>query len=425
MILKRDYFYKGINIGPISNKFFVGQFINNSSFINEIDSEGVDLAVEQYILRGSRNKNIIARIKEFAIDFVRWFYYLFFSTYETSDVYFFISNIKFVRFFDEIRLGLDKENKKYAYIFWDKKDIPADFPYKTIILQPSIPNLFEKINKPNHLLFNVVDRFLSTAKKITGSKILIPEGCLASMHIIGELGKSFNYETICIQWGFFGKSVTKAGWRDMPYDRFLVWGDFFKDQFEKYNSLRMIPAGHPNINIENKTSDKSYVLFTIQKELGDHILLKDLVCVLKQIFELAKNLPQVHFILRTHPDLPFEQLPLKPSDEIQNLEVHNYNDFTLEQSLAQAKICIGISSTTVIESIALGCYPIYVESNSLPLQIHDVFRLISTQKHVFKFSELQEFIENYNHVKFEKYLEILKSKMFNSNTLLKNILHRL
>jgi hypothetical protein len=67
--------------------------------------------------------------------------------------------------------------------------------------------------------------------------IIIPEGCIIDMHVWGLLAQKYNIKSICLQWGFFGQTATKAGWRDMPYHKFLVWGVFFEKQFRKYSTI--------------------------------------------------------------------------------------------------------------------------------------------------------------------------------------------
>jgi hypothetical protein len=419
--LKKKILYKGIDIGHISTKFFIGKNINNVSFINKIDSGNLVTLVDNEISSVEKITYLIA-LKNFFQSIIRFFYYSPKNTQISSNIYFFISNPKFIKFFENIRIDLDRKEIDYAYIFWDKRDIPIDFPFKKIILEPSISSFFVLKNKPNYLLYNSVDRFISTAKKIKGSKVLIPEGCLSSMHIIAELGRNFHFETICIQWGFFGKTTTKAGWRHMPYNKLLVWGDFFKYHFSKYNDLNIVAAGHPNLDISHDDINKRYILIAIQKELGDHITLEDVKYFLKNIFAIIEAFPDEVFIIRTHPDLPYDKLPLKPKSNIKNIVLHEYNQYTLNESFRESKICIGISSTTVIESVALNCYPVYVKANSLPLQIHEVFNDKSNLQHVFEFDKLAEFIHDFDYKNVKKNIIELKKELFTANSIIEEIL---
>jgi hypothetical protein len=421
-ITYRKYVYKGIDLAKVSSRFFAGEFINNKVLISKINENNIDELIDSKINNEARF-NLVATLKSLVSDFARYVYYSVKSQHQQAEIYFFISNPKFLKFFEGIRSELDRREISYAYIFWDNNEIPNSFPYKVIILSPKISKFFSKWNQPKYFLFTTVDRFVSTAKKISGSKVLIPEGCLASMHIIGELGHVHNYQTICLQWGFFGRSATKSGWRDMPYNKFLVWGDFFKSRFTDYNSLNIVTAGHPNLDLNQEVTNKSYILFAVQKELGDHISIKDVEFFLKSVYKIAELLPDKEIVLRTHPDLPFKNLPAKPSKKLENLKIHDFREFTLNQSFTGALMCIGISSTTIIESVAHNCYPIYVKANSLPLQIHEILDEVSELNHVFEFSQLSEFIENFN---YENYLDIikdLKNKFFSPNTIIEEILN--
>jgi hypothetical protein len=230
-------------------------------------------------------------------------------------------------------------------------------------------------------------------------------------------------ETICLQWGFFGRTATKAGWRNMPYDKFLVWGEFFKNSFQYYNKdLNIKFLGHPNLKLETTPSVKNYILIAVQKELGDHIKIRDIEYFLKKIYQIIENLPNQQFILRTHPDLKFNLLPIKPKDNLKNLSIHEFSEFPLDESFRNAKMCIGISSTTVIESVALNCYPIYVKSNSLHLQIHDSFKALSDEKHVFEFDDLEEFIREFKYDLLFDNIKGIREKLYASNRILEEVI---
>lgn len=421
--LKFDFSYKGIEIGNIIAKFYCSCFLDEKKFIESIEHDNIDILAnvkaQDFFINRIEPIYILSNMVK---DFLRYIKYIPIKNGFEYDYYFFISNPKFIKFFESISFDLDKKGKTFAYIFWDVKDAPKNFKSSIVLVKPSLPDITNKAYYYHHDFTNLVDRFINIAKNISGSTVIIPEGCLSSMHIVGNMGKVFKYKTICLQWGFFGRSTTKVGWRAMPYDKFLVWGDYFKMQFRKYNLLNIVSTYHPNLNLKAELKEKSYILFVVQKELGDHITFADVKSFLENAFRIIENMPKVKFVLRTHPDLPFDQLPVKPKDELNNLIIHDYSDYSLTESFSGAKMCIGISSTTVIESIALNCYPVYVMSNSLPLQIHDAFSEFSSMPHVLKFKVLENFIRSFDYSSVLQNLLNIKKELFSQNSVVNEII---
>ncbi len=414
----RSYIYRGVDIGSVSATFFAGKELNNADLISQLTQQNVSLIVDSK-LSSIRKLSFFYSLWVFTKDLLKWclsICSLNHNDYQ-CELYFFIANKKFIVFFKEIQNVLDEKNIKSGYIFWDNNEIPNGFTYPKIVLKQSLPILFHQLNKDNFLLFSHVDRLDRISRKISNSKVLIPEGCQPSMHIMGLLGKKYKFETICVQWGFFGKSAVKPGWRNMPYDKFLVWGDLFKQQFSRYNSLNIIVSGHPNLDIHKIGVTKNSVLICVQKELGEHITKNDVVNFLTHSFSLIKRLSNINFILRTHPDLPWKDLPVHPQISLPNLVVHDYDKYSLNESFINSQICIGISSTTVFESVGLGCYPVFLRANTLPLLVHSVLSEYSGMQHVFNFSEIEEFIVNFNYANVANQIFKLKQVLFSKNTL--------
>jgi hypothetical protein len=420
-----DLAYKNIEIGDVISKYSIAEDIEKRMFIESINENNVrDLISNRLKKHTQKNIDLIKCLKCIFTDILRFFFYLKEKNNYHADFYFFISNQKFIRFFNSLNADFRQRGFSTAFIFWDKSDIPAGFNEQIIVVKPAIPNFFSKLYYQHHQFTSQVDRFMTIGKKLRGKKLFIPEGCISSMHIAAKIGRKYHFETVCLQWGFFGKSATKVGWRDMPYTKFLVWGEFFKKAFQEYNpNLPIVISGHPNLRIENQyTQEKKYILVAVQKEMGDHITDKDVRFFLESIYQIIDDIPTRQFVIRTHPDLPFHRLPVKPKEGLKNLKIHDYQEFTLNESLSGAQVCIAISSATVIESLTSDCYPIYIKSNSLPMQLYDTIEENSETKHVFTFSELKSFlIQLEYHTLLPRIIEMKKS-FYSKNQVIENIL---
>lgn len=422
--------YKNILIGDLVAKYYAGKGINDQNFIDWITDENykalAQTRINEFKYKISFWSSFYENISYLYKDIVRWLRYLFVSNNYSHDVYFFISNSKFINFFFELDNKYKEKGISTAYIFWNNKDIPENFTGNIVRVKPALPDISNKSYWTHHDFSARIDRFIKIAKNIQNKKILIPEGCLRSMHVVGRMADYFNYEVECLQWGFFGRTVTKAGWRDMPYSNFLVWGSYFKESFEYYNPKLLIEvAGHPNINNKAINTEKGAVLFAIQNKLGSHITKSDLINFLNYFVEIAnENLTQ-QFILRTHPDLPFQKLiedyKLNPKNIGDNVTIHNYNEYSLEQSFLNASMCVTISSTVALEAVAMGCYPVYLQLNQLPLQIHDEIKRVSPNKHVMDEEELALFIQSFNSNDLISKVEPFRHKLFSKTDLFETI----
>ena len=95
-----------------------------------------------------------------------------------------------------------------------------------------------------------------------------------------------------------------------------------------------------------------------------------------------------------------------------NIIWHDYKNFSLNQSFDGAKYCISISSTVSLESIAYGCYPVYLKINNLPLQIHEILEKDSKFQHVFAAADFISGIRRLETTDLKNYLNEFKAKLY-------------
>ena len=148
--------------------------------------------------------------------------------------------------------------------------------------------------------------------------------------------------------------------------------------------------------------------------MGDHISEKNIFDFIDFAVNFAINNRKLTIIIRSHPDFPVPEKTITDHKESSNLLWHDYKINSVDESLKLASYCVTISSTLGIESVAYGCFPIYLKFNDLPLQLHEIFINSSNFKHVLYPEELEVYISELNENNFENYISQLNLTFFNA-----------
>jgi hypothetical protein len=409
--------YKGINVVPMAIKFYLNNIINSKTLIQQLEkvsSEKQMQRLTEYYFEGFF-KPKKQKLKLAVSDVSRYFYHKVSHKSEKSNAgYFvFITNKKFFSFIKPVKEALEQKGKKVEFLLWDKNDLDQNIKEKIHLPKTDFPLLGKKSYTQYHEFTSLIDRATGFLPLLKNKKLILIEGDLESHHILGLLGKKHQFETYCLQWGFFGKTATKPGWRDMPFDKLLVWGDFFADNFKTYNpKLSIVATGHPGLQ-ETITDQKGKViLFAVQKKFGEHITNQDVLDFIHFAAKFATQMTDYKIIVRSHPDFEIPENIKQEYQSVQNIIWHDYKNFSLNQSFDDAKYCVSISSTVSLESIAYGCYPLYLKINNLPLQIHRLLAENPQHQHVF---DSEGFVGGIQHLEIQNlkpYLVDFKNKLY-------------
>ncbi|WP_264522048.1 hypothetical protein [Flavobacterium sp. N1994] len=407
--------YKEIDVVPLEIQFYINTFINSKTFIHRIEEavseKELQLLVERYFegyfLAKKNSQKIVVIIK----DVFRYLNHQLFhkSKQSKADFFVLITNKKFFSYIKPIQDVLEQKGQKVAFLLWDKNDSNQN----THLPKTAFPAFWKKGYLEYHSFTSLIDRANGFLPLLKNKKGILIEGDLEAHHILGLLGKEHQFETYCLQWGFFGKTATKPGWRDMPYDKLLVWGDFFAENFKVYNpKLNIVSCGHPSLQ-KNVISDKgNVILFAVQKQFGEHITKQDVIDFIHFAVKTATQMPKYKIIVRSHPDFEIPESIKQVYQSIGNVIWHDYKNFSLSQSLNQAKYCVSISSTVSLESIAFGCYPVYLKINDLPLQIHQLLAQHSEYQHVFDAENFVSGIQHLEKQNLKDYLTDFEHKLY-------------
>ncbi len=230
-----------------------------------------------------------------------------------------------------------------------------------------------------------IDKVLGTWLAYQPKKALLVEGDTSILHVVGFVSKATGCKTNCLQWGSIGTSVPKTGWRNMPFDRFLAWGEFFRESVEEYNpDIEVRTVGHPNLNARNGNDQNDtgitvdsprIVLFAVQKIMKPFINEDDLDRFIHSAVETARQMPEFIIRIRSHPNHPIPDEIKKRHAHISNIEWHDYFSASLDESLKNTLACVTISSTLSLEAMNYGAVPVFLKVNDIKLYLHDIGHL--------------------------------------------------
>ena len=407
------YYYKNVYLSEIAIKFYLNQFINSTDFFNKISAISSDEEWKQFIKSYASNFEVktsfFNKISFIIFDCIRYFVYLFSSSikFSKADIYIFITNKKFINYTKTIRLNLENKGVKVGLLIWEPKDITPEI--QSISTKPKIdfPHFWTRKYFQFRPYAHLVDRVLGYKSCIDSKKVLLVEGCVLAEHIVGEVCKSLKVNSTVLQWGFFAKTVTQSGWRQMPFDKFIVWGDFYKNSFGEYNDLKIVSCGHPTLDYSSRFDNKTALLFAVQKVMGDHIVENDILKFIDFAISYARKFPNKKIIIRSHPDFKIPERNKEETHNQNNIIWHDYYNFSLKQSFEEAKFCISVSSTVSLESIAFGCYPVFLKTNELPLQVYEVFSSKGDFEHVFDYKSFEDGIAKLDEIDLKEYIKEL------------------
>lgn len=409
--------YKNVDVVPLAVQFYLNTIVNSKTLIQRMElvttEREMELLTERYFEGFFKSES--NEFKLFFQDLARYLYHQLTHKKQQSnaDFFIFITNKKFFSFSKPIKEALEQQGKKVEFLIWDKNDSDKNNKEKIHLPATDFPSFKSKHYFKYHGFTALVDRARGFLPLLKNKKLILIEGDLEAQHILGLLGKENDFQTYCLQWGFFGKTVAKPGWRNMPYDKLMVWGDFFKEHFKAYNpNLDIVSCGHPSLKENTITEKGKVILFAVQKEFGEHITKDDVLDFIRFSAKTAMQMPDYKIIVRSHPDFEIPENIRQEYQSVSNIIWHDYKNFSLNQSFDDAKYCVSISSTVSLESIAYGCFPIYLKINNLPLQIHQILEKNHQYQHVF---DAENFVSGINKLEaqdFRNYLSDFKSKLY-------------
>lgn len=192
------------------------------------------------------------------------------------------------------------------------------------------------------------------------SAIFTVEGDAPYHALLAEIGRKHKIPVYCFQWGIFYRNKLRTAFSGMRFTRFLIWGEIFEGQLKEFNpGLEYTRLGHVFFSDEKRVGEK--IIFLSQGQ-GEHIEREDCDSYMELAVSLASRFPN-RVTWRPHPSNPLQSAEL---EYLRNGKVHVLDSrLSLEDQLKDSVAAVGISSSSLIDALAVGVIPITFNTTCL------------------------------------------------------------
>jgi hypothetical protein len=188
--------------------------------------------------------------------------------------------------------------------------------------------------------------------------IVVPEGNAAIYELVNQSTKTIQIPTLCVQQGW--APVVHPGFRNMSYARMCVWGDEFAEMLAPYNSeQRFVVTGNHVIDCQpqGEVGKRHAVAFFLQN--GAYWLTETAEReMLQLIVWAAEAFPDREIRVREHPGTQLAAADSMRLAEVKNVRLMPPAEYSLKDVLAECRVALAISSTTILEALASGVVPL-------------------------------------------------------------------
>jgi hypothetical protein len=201
--------------------------------------------------------------------------------------------------------------------------------------------------------------------------VVVPEGNSPDDEIVNRVAHAQGRKTACVQQGW--SPIQHPGFRNMSYDRMLVWGDGFAELLAPTNPAQhFVAVGNHNLAEKSDAVTHVGVLFFLQgfsDWLGERSATEALLLLAEQV---AAAMPHMPVYMRPHPAVPVPSAVAARLARFPNIQIESPSQISLAQALAKVPFSVSIYSTTILESIAAGVVPLVFNTTALPRYWPDV-----------------------------------------------------
>lgn len=201
--------------------------------------------------------------------------------------------------------------------------------------------------------------------------LVVAEGNSARDAIVGMIGKSLGIPVVCIQHGW--SPFMHVGFKNMPYDKFCVWGERFRKVLETENASQLFATtGAHQLNDAQRSStirnSVGILLQNVPKKDGRFGLIDEQGWdrSLVMIREVIQKLPVIEFRIRPHPGSQQLDLNALGLDGFSNVKYLRPRQEAITEFFDAVDISISVYSTTLYESLHAGVWPIILDVVGLP-----------------------------------------------------------
>jgi len=234
------------------------------------------------------------------------------------------------------------------------------------------PNEFLKTKFPNlYYLYNSLELIITILNPTT--IIVIEGGNIIDYDILASLGAKLKIKTICLQHGW--PCIMHMGFRNMPFDYFLTWGDAFSSLFEKVNNKpTFISTGYPFKINDYKIHDKNAISFFFQ---APYFILS--IPVINQMIAFAAycaiTFPHLEILIREHPANQFFSKEIQSLNKYKNVVFTPSKSVLLDNVLSRSIVSVAVFSSILMESMVYDAIPFVFNPTSMPHYHPDLNKL--------------------------------------------------
>ncbi|MDH6603164.1 hypothetical protein OKW23_000292 [Bacilli bacterium PM5-9] len=211
---------------------------------------------------------------------------------------------------------------------------------------------------------------------------------------IYECAKFFGINTIefqyaAIETGHLGYSFNKS--KELKPDKMVIWSDFWKKELDRYNTFEYIEYPnkffYENLKIESNKEPDFDVAFLSQNAIG--------IDILKIAYNFAKNNPSIKVLYRWHPHENESIYSIfKECENLDNMFFVSLKEESIYDTIKNAKVLVGVYSTSVIEGYAVGKQVILLNLEGI-----EYMRFFTEQFDTPIVDDEVELLDAYNNVK--------------------------
>jgi hypothetical protein len=210
------------------------------------------------------------------------------------------------------------------------------------------------------ILCNQYDLIYKLLSEHPMSALILTEGNAPICEVAARAASNCKVPTVCVQYGW--APMTHSGFRNLSFDRMLMWGPMFAELLARYNPRQKFAfpgtpeSIQPPIDL-NPARPIRRIGFFLQKD-AVVISKKNWQDFLRLIGWVANSLP-VEVIVREHPSTPsLDDAERAIIGTHANIRIISASAQPLAETLAACDIAVSGYSTVLVEAIGAGVIPV-------------------------------------------------------------------
>jgi hypothetical protein len=216
------------------------------------------------------------------------------------------------------------------------------------------------------------DTFRHILEQEAPAAVMVAEGNQPDDEILARAGQTLGVRSVCIQQGW--SPIIHAGFRNMRYDDFCVWGPEFARLLQPENPhQRFAVTGSHRVepHLPTQSHDKRAIAFFLQ---NSSLLITERAWreMLDFLRWTAAHWPEREILVREHPATPLTAQEQSTLATQPNIVFCPAAAVPLDAVLQRTGIAVAFYSTTLIEALAYDAAPLIINITGAPHYVPDL-----------------------------------------------------